>query len=82
MSDQTMRSLHQGIDTVTQSGDQRLVYGIGVPVLAVTALIIAFVLQPTWYFLALVLVSVLAIGGIVIWGILRMLGDEEGAEGS
>ena len=47
-----------------------------------TALIIAFVLQPTWYFLALVLVSVLAIGGIVIWGILRMLGDEEGAEGS
>ena len=82
MSDQTMRSLHEGIDTVTQSGDQRLVYAIGVPFLAVTALIIAFVLQPTWYFLALVLVSVLAIGGIVIWGILRMLGDEEGAEGS
>jgi hypothetical protein len=82
MSDQTIPSLHQGIDTVTQSGDQRLLYGIGVPFLAMTALIIAFVLQPTWYFLALVMVSVLAVGGIVIWGILRMLGDDEDDEGS
>jgi hypothetical protein len=77
MSDRTIPSLHEGIDAATHAGDQRLLYGIGVPFLVMTALIIAFVLHPTWYFLALLMVSVLAMGGVVIWGILRMLGEDD-----
>jgi hypothetical protein len=77
MSDQTIPTLHEGIDAVTGSGDQRLLYGIGVPFLVMTALIIAFVLNPTWYFLVLLMASVLGVGGVVIWSILRMLGEDD-----
>jgi len=77
MSDQTIPTLHEGIDAVAGSGDQRLLYGIGAPFLVMTALIIAFVLNPTWYFLVLLMASVLGVGGVVIWGILRMLGEDD-----
>jgi hypothetical protein len=81
MSESTIPTLHGGIDAVTNGGDQRLLYGIGVPFLVMTALIIAFVLDPTWYFLALLMASVIAVAGVVIWGILRMLDEDENEPG-
>ena len=77
MSDRTTPSLHEGIGAVTGSGDQRLLYGLGAPFLTVTALIIAYVLYPKWYFLVLLMVAILATAGVVVWGLLRMLDEDE-----
>jgi hypothetical protein len=77
VSDRTSPSLHEGIDAVTGSGDQRLLYGLGVPFLTITALIIAFALYPKWYFLVLLVVAILAAAGVVVWGLMRMLDEDE-----
>jgi hypothetical protein len=80
MSEHSTPTLHENIDELTGVGDARLLYGIGVPFLVMTALIIAFALDPSWYFLVLVMASIFAFGGVVIWGILRMLDEEEPRE--
>jgi hypothetical protein len=77
MSQHAPISLHESVDNATGSGDQRLLYGIGVPFLVMTGVIIAYVLNPTWYFLVLLMLAVIAVGGGVIWGLLQMLDEEE-----
>ena len=58
--------------------DLRLIYGIGVPfVLGVLAIVAFALLNQVW--LAFVLLfAVVVSGGLVMHGIVRMLGDEDG----
>ena len=80
MSDQSIPTLHESVEAATGAGDQRLLYGIGVPFLVLTAMIIGYALDPSWYFLVLLMASILGAGAVVIWGILRMLSEEERGE--
>jgi hypothetical protein len=56
--------------------DMRLIYGIGVPVLAVTALIIVMALSKTAWVDGVVLVAAVAALGLVVWGFMRMMRDD------
>ena len=60
-------------------GDSRLLYGMGGPLLAAVALIIAFMLSPSWVFLAGIMACVFVLTAVVLTGFHHML-DEEGDE--
>ena len=59
----------------TIGADVRLLYGLGVPMLAATGFIIAYALSGSWVLLALVVLFVFLAAGVVIVGMLQMLRD-------
>lgn len=61
--------------------DARLLYGIVVPVLAVSGLVVLLAFDPSNWLLALVVVLLLLASLIVVLGILRMLSDDGDATG-
>lgn len=58
-------------------GDSRLLYGMGGPLLFAVALIVAFMLSPSWIFLAGIMGTVIVLAAVVLTGLNHML-DEEG----
>jgi len=60
--------------------DMRMIYGMAVPILMVTGLILLLALNPTTWMVVGVLGLELAAGGVVIRGILGMLADGDGEE--
>lgn len=60
-------------------GDSRLLYGMGGPLLLALALIIAFMLSPSWIFLAGIMGSVIVLAAVVLTGLNHML-DEDGED--
>lgn len=58
-------------------GDSRLLYGMGGPLLFAVALIVAFMLSPSWIFLAGIMSTVIVLAAVVLTGLNHML-DEEG----
>lgn len=60
--------------------DMRMIYGMAVPILMVTGLILLLALNPTTWMVVGVLVLELAAGAVVIRGILGMLADGDGEE--
>jgi hypothetical protein len=60
-------------------GDSRLLYGMGGPLLLAVALIVAFMLSPSWVFLAGIMGCVFVLTAVVLTGFSRMI-DEDGDE--
>ena len=61
------------------AGDSRLLYGMGGPLLVAVALIVAFMLSPSWILLAGIMGCVFVLTAVVLTGFSHML-DEEGDE--
>ncbi len=70
--------LEAKVERVLGTGDMRMLYGVGVPFLLMTFLIIgALVLQAEW--LSFVLMALIAVfTAIVLVGLNHMLDDEDG----
>ncbi len=62
------------------AGDSRMLYGMGGPLLAAVALIVAFFAIGEMWLLPVMMLVVFALTGLVLWGFSHML-DEEGGEG-
>jgi hypothetical protein len=78
MSTVSPPSLHQRVERMLETGDLRLVYGLGGPLLVVVAGVSAVAAaQATWLVIPLMAI-VVALTGIVLAGVARMLAD--GAE--
>ena len=60
-------------------GDSRLLYGMVGPLLLAVALIVGFMLSPSWVFLAGIMGCVFVLTGVVLTGFNHML-DEDGDE--
>lgn len=61
-------------------GDSRLLYGMGGPLLFAVALIVGFMLTPSWWLLAGMMLTVFALTALVLTGFRHMI-DEDGDEG-
>ena len=61
-------------------GDSRLLYGMGGPLLVAVALIVGFMLTPSWWLLAGMMLAVFALTAVVLTGFNRMIA-EDGDEG-
>ena len=59
--------------------DARLLYGIVVPVLAITGFVVLLAFDPSNWLLALAVVLLLLASLIVVLGIVRMLSDDDAA---
>ena len=60
-------------------GDSRLLYGMGAPLLLAVVLIVGFMLSPSWWLLAGIMLSVFALTALVLTGFSHMI-DEDGDE--
>ena len=58
-------------------GDSRLLYGMGGPLLVAVALIVAFMLSPSWILLAGIMACVFVLTAVVLTGFSHML-EEDG----
>ena len=66
------------VESLLGTGDLRMIYGVGVPFLAMTFLIIgALVLEAVWLS-AVLMVLIVAFTAVVLVGINHMLDDEDG----
>ena len=66
------------MESILGTGDLRMIYGIGVPFLVMTALIIgALLLQAVWLTAVLMLFIVISTA-VVLVGLNHMLDDEDG----
>ncbi len=61
----------------TLGADMRLVYGMAVPILMVVGLIIILALSPAVWLVAAILVLELALLGVVVYGFVGMLNDDD-----
>ncbi|MGZ6716424.1 MAG: hypothetical protein ACXVFG_16940 [Gaiellaceae bacterium] len=59
--------------------DARLLYGIVVPVLAITGFVVLLAFDPSNWLLAVAVVLLLLASLIVVLGIVRMLSDDDAA---
>jgi hypothetical protein len=70
--------LNERVERVLETGDLRLVYGLGVPLLVIVAGVSALaVAHATWLVIPL-MTMVVALTGIVLVGVARMLDDDGG----
>jgi hypothetical protein len=60
------------------AGDSRMLYGMGGPLLVAVALIIGLLLIGDMWVIPLLMLSVFALTGLVLWGIGHMLDEQEG----
>ena len=75
MSTTSHRPLHERVEHLLETGDLRLIYGLGVPLLVVVAGVSALaVAHATWLVIPL-MAMVVALTGIVLVGIAQMLDD-------
>ena len=65
------------IDYQHSEGDSRLLYGMGGPLLLAVALIVGFMLSPSWWLLAGIMLSVFALTALVLTGFGRMLDEDD-----
>ena len=71
-------SLHHKVEDAFGSGDLRLLYGMGVPFLLVIAVtIVMWATGASWVIFPL-FATIFAFTGVVLLGLSRMLGDEDG----
>jgi hypothetical protein len=70
-------AIDESFDNATGT-DMRLIYGLGVPFLIGVLGIIAFALIGELWLAFVLLAFVIVGGGVVMYGINRMLGDEDG----
>jgi hypothetical protein len=70
-------SLHREIDKVFDTGDIRPLYGIPIPLLICVGVIGLFGVWDAWWMLGVAMFAVLSLAALVVWGISRMLGEEE-----
>ena len=69
--------LETGVERSLGTGDMRLLYGMGVPLLLMVALIIgAFLLEAVWL-TAVLMAFVVAFAVVVLIGLNHMLDDED-----
>ena len=57
-------------------GDSRLLYGMGGPLLLAVALIVGFMLTPSWWLLAGLMATVFALTALVLTGFNHMLAED------
>ena len=69
------------IDYQHSEGDSRLLYGMGGPLLLAVALIVGFMLSPSWWLLAGIMLSVFALTALVLTGFGRMLDEDDEVTG-
>ena len=75
MSSVSHQPLHERVERVLETGDLRLIYGLGVPLLVVVAGVCAVaVAHSTWLVIPLI-TMVVALTGIVLVGVAQMLDD-------
>ncbi len=67
--------LYARIDRTFHVGDTRLSYGITVPLLVSIAAIVAFMANAGWWTMAVALFVVIALTGVVAFGVSRMLAE-------
>jgi hypothetical protein len=67
--------LYARIDRTFHVGDTRLSYGITVPLLVSIAAIVAFMTNAGWWTLGVALLVVIALTGVVAFGLSRMLAE-------
>ena len=67
----------QKIEYQHTAGDSRMLYGMGGPLLAAVALIIGFFLIGEMWLLPLMMLAVFALTGLILWGLGKMLEEEE-----
>ncbi|HVW16752.1 MAG TPA: hypothetical protein VHB30_00760 [Solirubrobacteraceae bacterium] len=72
--------LHESVERTLGTGDMRLVYGLGVPVFSLVAVIVAACVWNTIWFAVLALVAVVACAFGILQEIGHMLDDEDDAE--
>jgi Flp pilus assembly protein TadB len=63
-------------------GDSRLLYGVGVPFLLATALIIAVLLTGSEILVIPMMLVVVALTAVVVWGFGRMIAEDENQQDS
>ena len=76
MTTLTTDPLNDRVERIT-GADIRLLYGLGVPMLAATGFIIAYLLTDSLWLLAPVLLFIFLVTGVVIVGILQMLDESD-----
>ncbi len=67
----------QKIEYQHTSGDSRMLYGMGGPLLAAVLLIVGFFLIGEMWLMPVMMLTVFALTGLVLWGFSHML-DEDG----
>ena len=69
--------LHTRVERVLESGDMRLVYGVGIPFLLVIAGIVAAAVAQSMWLVAPLMIVVIALTGVVMVGFAQMLAEDE-----
>ena len=75
MSAPSHRPLHQRVERVLETGDLRLIYGLGVPLLVVVAAVSGLALAHAAWLVIPLMTMVVALTGIVLVGVGYMLDD-------
>lgn len=75
MSSPSQRPLHERVERVLETGDLRLVYGLGVPLLAVVAGVSGVAIAHAAWLVIPLITMVVALTGIVLVGVAYMLDD-------
>ncbi len=70
-------TLHEHVERVTEAGDLRLVYGIGVPFLLVVAAIVGFLVLGNWWLAPALAVVLIVMIGVIIAGFTQMLEEDD-----
>jgi hypothetical protein len=69
--------LHTRVERVLESGDMRLVYGVGIPFLLVIAGIVAAAVAQSMWLVAPLMIVVIALTAVVMIGFAQMLAEDE-----
>lgn len=69
--------LHRSLERAAGSGDLRLVYGLGVPFLAATAVIVAALVSGTMWLVALAVLAVIAMAVVIMVEFGQMLDEDD-----
>jgi hypothetical protein len=72
--------LHTRIERLLQSGDMRLLYGVGVPLFLVVVGVGAIAIAGAEWLVAPLLLAVVALTAIVLVGFTQMLNDSDDGE--